>query len=812
MRARILIPLGLLLAFLAGRATPARLPTVRAVAVSAPLRLQLPRDAAPVRDALAEDPAPALARELLTRLGVLGDPDDFDLVADWTEHPQPLVAAAAWESLGRIGGPRALDRLRTVAGSSDRQAAALAITGLAVHEGDGAHAALLGLLRDGDEWTRGQTMAALAVRGGAQARRALHAALLGAPTDAWAAAQAVAALGGREDIRLLARLATGKDPRRDAALSALATRGGKEVDDVLLELAESARGVARVGVIDALGSVRDRRAVPLLRAALGESFSVQDAALRALGRSRAPGAFDVLLEAVDRVRLAASWQLCEALMQRPEPAARDTLLRLAQAGGPRGEQALATLANAGDARVLALMVERFEQDGRLPPENTLWQLARTPDGWDLLEEVLADGSLSERNSVVWALQSRGDADAVDRLLALARDDDMLAPSAWSALEAMGEEAQDGLRSLLLERLDGTQQELLSVGPSLARLGGAEVVEALSTRLVDADGDLRVQLVGLLAQVDDPVARATARAALDDVDPAHRGATFEALLWSPEGPDPAFVQLGLLDADPLVRAAALRAAPQSVLASAEELGPHLQDADLGVRAAALDALTQLGGPEAEAMLIQSLQDPELAGSAAWGLGNASGTAARAALRDAAGAGSPEVRAAAIGALSLDASDEARGLLAAALVDDAPGVASAATSALLSRGARRDAEALAAAFDALPDDAPARWEIASALQSLGGPEARARQEALTAAAGGGAPWLEFEDVEGALLLPEPVEPEAPAAWDASDESEGVWLEEPEAPQGDGAPGDAIEDGAADEAGGPWSDDGSGALDAP
>jgi len=687
-----------------------------------------PRQAAGLRAELSAPAAPSRTAELIGRLSLLGDASDVRRIEPFLDSRSALVRHAALQGLARLGGEPAVERVaaRARAASSDPDVYA-AIHALAASDTPLAEDVLVDLVRSGEQWRKDAALGALAGRGGATARQLLHGELLSGPvTQSWYAAQNVARLGGPEDARLLMRLAAGSGQRADSALHALTSLPSEQVDGFLVELAQTATGPRKGQALTALGQVRAPEAVDVLEDALLGSARWHGEALTALGQSKVGGALEVLLNYLPEARPSVSYQVCAALAARPEDEARTALRSLARGEDALAEAALGALTTADDGAVAELLIERFEVSGKLPPAQTLTWLATRggDDGWDLIEEVLAGGNQSDRSSVVWALQMRGDEDARDRLIDLARSGDTtLAPTALGALEQMDEEARDALRGILVERIEsGEANDWGQSMSTLARLGGDEARELLVTRMESGTLQERSQALSALGQMDDPEARsAMARVYRETDDASLRSQALNALLWSPDGLDPELMDEALASDDPAVVAQVIGALPHAGDGDVtERLMGFVDSDDVGVRSAALGALAQSGGEDAERALVAALDDPEVGSQAVWNLQSLGTPGAREALRDAAASGDVGVRSTAIGALGADPSDAATEILHAGLQDGDEQVVIAAIGALQGRGNTAAAEAIAELLVSVADDGASSvgQQAAWALQAIGG----------------------------------------------------------------------------------------------
>jgi len=705
-------------------------------------RLEFPRRAEDLRAALDDGPPPARAAELVSRLGILGDASDVDRVLTLSEHPNLHLQAAAVRALARLGTPRATDRLRTLAHSV--HLAALGIDALGLSTDPGALATLEELAEHPNRIYRHRALAALAMQGGPNARRILHDAFARAGRmDAWQAAGALATLGGEPEARLLVYAATQpRDPRAEAALHALASLPGPRSRTVLIETARSATGARRNTALGLLGNIPDPEAVEILLESWDTVPGSRGTIIEAFAVSRAPGVLDALLSIVDEVPPPLMVSFTHALASRSEQTAREVLRSLAAESGPLATASLQALSMAGDPQLVDLLVARLDEDGELPPPETLSYLATQGGGpgWELMEEVLAVGGPNQRRAVVWALQSRGDEDAVIRLLDLVQTDSSWGSiEAMSALENMGGGAQDSLRELLIARLEGgAGPDVNATISSLGRLGGEGVHEALSSQLELGTSAERRAAISALGSLDGPAASETLKGLLDNEDPATRGAALQALSWR-EGQVLSMEVLDkvLSDEDYSVRSAALSTlSAQGTPEAIERLVSMSTHEDASTRTAALGALGQTGGPVAEEVLLAALDDPEVASKALWTLDMMASPKGGRAIRDLAKDGDSSIQIQAIGLLGNDTSQEAGEILRSQLRVEDPAEASAAVMALQARGSSDAAETIAEFFDSMDEDDPELWDlrfqVAGALQRLGGPLAAERKEALEASA--------------------------------------------------------------------------------
>jgi HEAT repeat protein len=673
---------------------------------------------------------------LVARLGIIGGAQDVDLILELSEHPSPVLKAAAIQALGRLGTSRSIDRLTTLAEASDFSA--LAIPALGLSTAPESLDALEDIAAGHDPHSRLLAYQAMAVKGGHRVRRLLHAAWEHTTVhEAWPIASALAALGGPQERRLLAFVATHpSDPRSSAALVGLSALPDQQSSALLLDLSRNAKGVQRRTALELIARLHDEEAVEVLLEAWHQAPASRTVVLRSLGKSPAPGALDALLELITDLPHSHAAGYTEALSVRPEPTALEVLRSLAREDGVLADTALAALATRNDQNVITVLVERFDTDGKLPPHETLLHLANHGGdaGWELMEEVLALGSDSDRSAVVWALQHRGDDDAVDRLLDLARNEaSWVGTTAISALENMPGRARDSLRDLLLHRLeDDSGADINTTITSLGRLGGEGVHAALSERLQTGTASEKWSSISALSTLPGPEARGTLEGLLADADPNVRGTALNALLH--HGDKPLSMDLlnkALSDDNVSVRSRAVSALGMQGTPEATERLVELSQAEAPqTRRQALRALGETGGQEAEETLLAAINDPEVASSALWTLDSMGSSRGDQTIRQLAQDADSSVQVQALRMLGNDSSRHATEILRSSLDAEIPEQAGAAVQALQARGDTQSAEAIADFFDSIdPEDrdhAQLRKETAGILRALGGPLAADRAE--------------------------------------------------------------------------------------
>ncbi|HVF88657.1 MAG TPA: HEAT repeat domain-containing protein [Blastocatellia bacterium] len=193
------------------------------------------------------------------------------------------VRIAAVGSLGRIGGPRAVEVLSSIVGSPDPDLARAALQSLGQIDHPDALPLLLEALRSPDAALRFEVLQALGARGGEEAVKAMEwsAAVDPDPRVAQAAVDSLARLATPESIAGLVNL-TADPARREASVNALAQLGERKISLIGGGLKHAQSSVRR-SVVEALGRMKHSLASEVLSGALeDEEASVRLAAVNAL--------------------------------------------------------------------------------------------------------------------------------------------------------------------------------------------------------------------------------------------------------------------------------------------------------------------------------------------------------------------------------------------------------------------------------------------------------------------------------------------------------------------------------------------------
>ena len=372
-------------------------------------------------------------------------------------------------------------------------------------------------------------------------------------------------LGTDASVPALAKMLIGADANAgEIACYALNRHPAPAVGNALRDVLGKAKGSALIAVITLLGDRRDRQGVEAIaKLASHQAPAVANAAVTSLGKIATDGAVKVLAELrrSDNARrraaafhaslrcareLAASGRSSQAkalygqldVPGQPLHIRRGAWLGRIDLGGP-------------DAVVLVLSALRGKDDslkapviaaiGRMPGENVT----------ALFAEQLPLMAAREQVLLVRALADRGDPAARGAIArAAAHGDPVVRIAAIKALAVIGDAASV---SVLVKAAAGSAAaEAKAAGISLRVLKNDGVGEAILAQMRAAKGDMRVELIDVLA--DRRYAPATAMLLLEAAseDQAVAKAAFEALgLLGGEKDMPAMVRLlAGLTSDPL----------------------------------------------------------------------------------------------------------------------------------------------------------------------------------------------------------------------------------------------------------------------
>ena len=606
------------------------------------------REAALPVAAVAESRDFSVAFAALDSLAHIGEPSVAPRLVPLLEDA--LLQSAAAEAIGALAGPEASGPLARLLDRADASVESLAGALAALDERQGDDAALVPEIARRNVGAAGTRALADALRGAAESERPAIVRVLG-----W--------LDGDGFDAVLAGALS--DPATCAVASDALVRRGARAVGPLVALLESPPGddaggdaehLARRAAAAALGRLGAASAVPALIALLDEAAELAVVAAGALGHIGDRRAFEPLLAALDHPHAALRQVAVSTLnsLGHPELAAR--LPALMCDPSPRVREAAARVAGyLGDASLLDAMLALHTDDDDAVRRAAVEQLVRfeDPRATDALTDALTRGSPAVRAAAVRALAHAEPRDAIARVTAACGDADP-----WVRYYAA--------RSL----------------GHLGRRSPAEATDALlALATQEAVPPVRIAALDALAGLGDAVESGALRAIADDPDPAVAAAALAALGAARDRGSLEPLLAALAHEERVRRLAALdalarRGDPDAVPAVASVAR---RSGDPEERTRGLEALAATNDERAVAALVDVARDPTRSGEVVATLATLPEERVvwlRGALDD----GDVHLRCAMVEALGRMRHRAASVLLAEALRDPHPGVHAAAAYAL------------------------------------------------------------------------------------------------------------------------------------
>ncbi len=383
----------------------------------------------------------------------------------------------------------------------------------------------------------------------------------------------------------------------------------------------------------AIGRIGDRRGVALLQPRLADPDSTVPGdvffALGLLRDSSAVSAIIARLRSPDSLEVTAVAEAATALARIGSRDAAQFVGDVLGGGGDlpgaRRSGFLATgLVDAwrfGAAAPVSAIVP-FATD---TSANLRWRAVlslgrlRAPQGGAAVLQAVRDPDFLTREMAVRALTrafadtARLAARAVESELERALDDNQ-AGVRVNALGALASFADSTLSRKAAQLLDDPDDNVrVAAAMALGQLGGSVAARELDALFTRRDTPWALQDAALAALARTDTARFAVRAAAWAASGDFRERTAALAGWgSVRGADPAVFRRGLADADPRVQAAALRTwrgrgrGDTAVISAARA---HLGAADVGVRAAALEALRGALPPDSLGVLVTAWHQSE-----------------------------------------------------------------------------------------------------------------------------------------------------------------------------------------------------------
>lgn len=468
-------------------------------------------------------------------------------------------------------------------------------------------------------------------------------------------AKALLEMGGRKVVaRLVPLLCVERVGLRNQAREML-KQIGKDAPDLILTLLDDPDRDLRLFAAEILEGVRSPHVVrPLLFALMDPDPNVRAAAAVSLGRQGESVAVGALVDHLDDEEWVA-FSAVEALACLGDPAALEPLLNALEKGSSMIKVRVAeALSRFPEPRTVeAVLREIPRAEGLLLRQLLITLLKVAPS--DILRnlskemhrkavagllEALDDPSLSVRCDALLGLALLGDESVGDAILEITRGDPepevaelvgvallalgdldnlvklLEAPNphlAEIAVEALGRLGEEGAGEALARALKHPAASVRrAAARHLAYLEDRDPLEYLLIALADPDRQVQLEAVHSLGHLGRNQAIPALEELLESHDPQLRQATMDALVQI-GGPQVEQLFLEGLD-DPLAirrRLCALGLGRLGSQRGGERLWGLLEDPDAEVRSAAVMALLELAGADAEqvAKLDRVLADPE-----------------------------------------------------------------------------------------------------------------------------------------------------------------------------------------------------------
>ncbi len=490
------------------------------------------------------------------------------------------------------------------------------------------------------------------------------------------AVEALLSLGGANVITGLIQALSAHDNAgaRNSAIEAL-VRIGAEAVDPLLGIIETPDPDVRKFVVDTLGDIRDRRAVPALIDRLGDvDENIRVAAAEALGKIRDRRAVDALLVCLTRYDQGwLDYAAAEALGEIGDERALGPLLAALGRSSLR-EAVLEALGKIGNATTLGPLVASLADPLRIVREVSTVALAaiyqksdaaerrkivsivRTglnERATDFLEEVLMTSAGELQRATIAVLGWTGRENSIKKLFALLNEEDLAEPVVRSlahidpgktrfltgyltndnslvrqtVVQVLGECCMTSAEDALIPLLQDENGHVRSTAAAaLGRIGSRKAVAGLLALLQDEYENVQEAAIQALAAIGDESVLDTLLKDFSSRE-AYLRRNIARLLgnFSSQRAQDALA-FALKDEEPAVRKAVVHSLGNIAGGKAlRSLLLAVTDDDPEVRMLAAEALGSLAAPEARDALIPLLEDVDLwvKAAAARGLGNIGG---------------------------------------------------------------------------------------------------------------------------------------------------------------------------------------------
>ncbi|MCG3115911.1 MAG: HEAT repeat domain-containing protein [Candidatus Manganitrophus sp. SA1] len=410
---------------------------------------------------------------------------------------------------------------------------------------------------------------------------------------------------------------------RNAAVEVFIQFGKTSVDPLLFSLRRTDDDVKKL-IIDTLGEIKERKAVPPLVALFSDqNENIAASAVEALGKIGDPVSVPPLLEILTRENPLLVFSAVKALEQIGDSRAVEPLIGLL-AKNPYRRAGLEALGAMGDMRVLEALTAALQSGSKSIRCSALKAIAALESRQSTTDRAVIHRRVKEvyQDSTCALLDDAvQDADSFLRRAAIrmygwvaeARSVSILIPlinsecreEALSALVSIGKEHIEPLIAGLSGQDDVVREVMATV---FGRIGERRVVPALLELLQDRSGHVRQSAAAALGEVGDPGTIGALLPVLTDVYPNVQESAVKALLQMKETL-PRTTLLDYLRHD----SSALRSNAAFLLGRVREekaIAPLrflLSDPEQSVRKAAVAALGCFHSPEVSQHILLALGD-------------------------------------------------------------------------------------------------------------------------------------------------------------------------------------------------------------
>jgi HEAT repeat protein len=427
---------------------------------------------------------------------------------------------------------------------------------------------------------------------------------------------------------------------RNAAIETL-VKLGKDATSFLLDAFETASRDVRKFIVDIIGEVKDRKALPLLLKALkDDDDNVRASSVEHLGRMGDPSVVDALIEILKSGDLWTAFPAADALGRIGDKKAIPSLIGALAVKALR-EPALKGLGHLSDPGTLEHIVPFLMDPSRTIQEEAIKTIGifyhngiqadficatmGRLSGPELIDRLVTHAWSKKADIRVKAILLLGlmqDERALGPLLELYTEES-LAEDVKNALVFIGRSKPGSLAPLFETDNQYQKRFITDVAVEVASPLYYEVFER---SLSDTDGHVRASAAIGLSRLGNMKAIAVIKKLLADPYEDVQEAAVTALSNLRAGIDVDEFIGCLRHKDPVLRRnAAMLLGVLAATNSVDALGYALKDDNVSVRQAVIEALSAIGTDESVKYLVQGLTDenPRIRASAALSLGSVSG---------------------------------------------------------------------------------------------------------------------------------------------------------------------------------------------